>query len=116
MTNGDKLESLKKEISKTILESDEYKEYKRLEEIISKNPDLKRSVDEFRKRTFEIVNNDDIEDVYTAMLNLNIEYDNMRRQDIVNRYLTAEICFSSLVKDIIKSIVEPIDMELDFLR
>ena len=50
------------------------------------------------------------------MLNLNIEFDNMRRQDIVNRYLTAEICFSSLVKDIVKSIVEPIDMELDFLR
>ena len=113
---GDKLETLKKELTQTILESDEYKEYKRLEAIINRNPDLRRSVDEFIRRTFEIVNNDDIEDVYTAMLNLNIEFDNMRRQDIVNRYLTAEICFSSLVKDIVKSIVEPIDMELDFLR
>lgn len=116
MGKQDKIEELKKELTNSILDSEEYKEFKRLDEEIDRNPDLRRAVDEFRKRVFEVVNNDDIEDAYTAMVNLNIEYSDMRRQDLVNRYLTAEICFSSLVKDVIKSIVDPIDMELDFLR
>jgi len=116
MAKEDKIERLKKELSKAILESDEYKEFKRLDALIDRNPDLRRGVDEFRRRVFEIVNNDDIEDAYTAMINLNNEFYLLRQEDLVNRYLTAEICFSSLVKDTLKTIVDPIDMELDFLR
>ena len=117
MEKGDNtLEELKNELTEAIKDSEEYKEYIRLGTIISRNPDLRRTVDEFRKRTFEVVNNEDIEDVYSAMLNLNVEYADMRRQDIVNRYLTAEICFCSLVKDVIKTIADSIDMELDFLK
>ena len=46
-----KIEQLKLELSKAIKESPEYIEYKRLEAIIDKDPNLKRSIDEFRRQT-----------------------------------------------------------------
>ena len=45
-----RIEQLKLELSKAIKESPEYIEYKRLEAIIDKDPNLKRSIDEFRRQ------------------------------------------------------------------
>ena len=47
-----RIEQLKLELSKAIKESPEYIEYKRLEAIIDKDPNLKRSIDEFRRQNF----------------------------------------------------------------
>ena len=87
MGKQDKIEELKKELTNSILDSEEYKEFKRLDEEIDRNPDLRRAVDEFRKRVFEVVNNDDIEDAYTAMVNLNIEYSDNIEIDLNNKKL-----------------------------
>ena len=51
-----RIEQLKLELSKAIKESPEYIEYKRLEAIIDKDPNLKRSIDEFRRQNFDIQN------------------------------------------------------------
>ena len=44
------LDELKRQIRKTIQESEEYKEYRELYDYISRNPDLKRQIDQFRKK------------------------------------------------------------------
>ena len=48
-----RIEQLKLELSKAIKESPEYIEYKRLEAIIDKDPNLKRSIDEFRRQQLQ---------------------------------------------------------------
>ncbi len=48
-----RIEQLKLELSKAIKESPEYIEYKRLEAIIDKDPNLKRSIDEFRRQIYQ---------------------------------------------------------------
>ena len=57
----EKVEELKAELKQAVLDSPEYREYKRLEAEISRDADLKRSVDEFRRQNFEIQYNDDIQ-------------------------------------------------------
>ena len=96
-----RIDELKKEIIHEILNSEEYREYRRLQSEIDRTPDLKRQVDEFRMRNFELQNSENVPD--------------MRNQDIVNRYLMTEITFCRFMRDIYKDIAEAVDMDLDFL-
>ena len=110
-----RIDELKKEIIHEILNSEEYREYRRLQSEINRTPDLKRQVDEFRMRDFELQNSENVPDMFAAMENLNKEYADMRNQDIVNRYLMTEITFCRFMRDIYKDIAEAIDIDLDFL-
>lgn len=111
-----RIDQLKAQIADTIKESAEYKEYKRLEEIVSKDPNLKRSIDEFRRRNYEIQNSGQVEDIFAAQEELNRQYADMRNQYMVNRYLLAEVCLCRMVQDICRTVVDAIDFDLDFLR
>lgn len=86
-----RIDELKKEIIHEILNSEEYREYRRLQ------------------------NSPDGQNLFEAMENLNKEYADMRNQDIVNRYLMTEITFCRYMSDIFKDIAEVIDVDLDFL-
>lgn len=111
-----RMDELKEEIKEAILTSDEYKEYKKLDNYIKAKPDLKRAVDEFRRENFRLQYSDDVEDVLSATGDLNKRYEDVRQQTMVNRYLTAEMCLCRMVQDICLSIVEAIDFDMDFLQ
>ena len=66
-----KIDQLKSDIAHTIKESAEYKEYKRLEAVVNMDPNLKRSIDEFRRRNYEIQNCGQVEDIFAAQEELN---------------------------------------------
>ena len=46
------IDTLTEELKKAIVESDEYKEFLRLSEIVDKYPDIKRAVDDYRRENF----------------------------------------------------------------
>ena len=108
-----RIDELKKEIIHEILNSEEYREYRRLQSEIDRTPDLKRQVDEFRMRNFELQNSENVPDMFAAMENLNKEYADMRNQDIVNRYLMTEITFCSFMSN--KSIRMLVSVSLNVL-
>ena len=110
-----RIEQLKLELSKAIKESPEYIEYKRLEAIIDKDPNLKRSIDEFRRQNFDIQNSGKVDDIFAAQEDLNNRYADMRRQDMVNRYLLSEVCLCRMVQDICRTVVETIEFDVKFI-
>ena len=112
----ERIDELKEEIKEAILTSDEYKEYKKLDNYIKTKPDLKRAVDEFRRENFRLQYSDDVEDVLSATGDLNRRFEDVRQQTMVNRYLTAEMCLCRMVQDVCLSIVEAIDFDMDFLQ
>ena len=103
-----RIEQLKLELSKAIKESPEYIEYK--------DPNLKRSIDEFRRQNFDIQNSGKVDDIFAAQEDLNNRYEDMRRQDMVNRYLLSEVCLCRMVQDICRTVVETIEFDVDFLN
>ena len=105
-----RIEQLKLELSKAIKESPEYIEYKRLEAIIDKDPNLKRSIDEFRRQNFDIQNSGKVDDIFAAQEDLNNRYADMRRQDM------SEVCLCRMVQDICRTVVETIEFDVDFLN
>lgn len=111
----EKIEALKAELKQAVLESNEYREYKRLETEISRDADLKRSVDEFRRQNFEIQYNDEIQDIEQSVSQLEARFTEIRNQGLVKNYLAAEICLCRLVQDICVSVVDVLDFDVDFL-
>lgn len=111
-----KIEVLKLQLCEAIRNTVEYKEYKRLEAIIDKDPDLRRRVDEFRSQNYSLQHDENIADVFDASNELNQRYADLRKQDAVNRYLTAEICLCRLVQDVCKTVVDSVDFDIDFLK
>lgn len=110
-----RIDELKLELVDTIRHSEEFREYRRLQAEIDKLPDLKRQVDEFRRQNYEIQNSPDVSDMFIATEELNKRYADMRKQDIVNRYLNAEIVYCSYIRDIYMTIADAVQFELDFL-
>ncbi|MBQ4283263.1 MAG: YlbF family regulator [Lachnospira sp.] len=111
-----KIENLKLELTKAIRESQEYKEYREFSEVLSRQPDLKRAVDEFRKENFLYQNSHDIEDPLGASLALDARFADVRSQEVVNRYLMAEMGVCRLVRDVCMSVVEAVDFDMEFLQ
>ena len=111
----DRIEGLKRELIKTIKESHEYREYKRLEAELNRQPDLKRAVDEFRRENFLYQNSVEVEDPLGATLALDERFAGTRSQDVVNRFLMAEMGVCRLVRGVCMSVVESLDFDMDFL-
>ncbi len=110
------IDQIKKELGEAILNSDEYKEYQELQREIDKNPDLKRVINEYRKRQFELQYNENIEDKFAATQNLSREYEEFNNQVLVRKYLDAEICLCRQIQDICMFVVGIVDFNMDFLN
>ena len=91
------IDQIKKELGEAILNSDEYREYQELQKEIDKNPDLKRVIDEYRKRHFALQYDENIEDKFAATQNLSREYEEFNNQVLVRKYLDAEVSFTGIL-------------------
>ena len=112
----DKIESLKCELAKAIRESREYKEYKEFSDALDRQPDLRRAVDEFRRENFLYQASADVEDPLGASLVLNERFTSTREQDVVNRYLMAEMGLCRLIRGICVAAADAVDFDLEFLQ
>lgn len=110
-----RIDELKEELQQAILESDEYKEYKELEYVINQNPELKRIVDEVRRKNFELQYTKEDNKLNAATDELNAQFDEVRQQETVNQYLIAEVSLCHMVQDICLSLVQTVDFNMDFL-
>ena len=111
-----RIDELKAELIQAVLDSEEYREYKRLEAEVSKNADLKRAIDEFRRRNFEIQYNDEIQEIDENISQLEAQYADMRNQGLAKSYFSAELCLCCLVQDVCVSLVDAVDFDVDFLN
>lgn len=110
-----RIDELKDELKAAIQESDEYRNFKKLEAEINQNPELKRAVDELRKENFELQYTSNMDDILARTDKISSQFAEVRMQDKVNKYLLSEICLCRLVQDICMSVVEAVDFDMDFL-
>jgi len=93
-----------------IKDSDVYAEYRKALEDLKADPDLKRRVDDFRKRNYNFQQSDEID--------LN-EYDQFRSEFVgfrasdqrVDAFLDAELALCRMIQDVSYRITEALDFE-----
>lgn len=92
-----------------IKKSEVYLEYHKQLELLRKDPELKRQVDEFRKRNYEMQMNEDMD--FGMLASFQSEFKSFRENPLVDNFLAAELDFCKMMQKINFSIVEAMDFE-----
>lgn len=110
-----RVDELATEMATAIEESEEYKNFLRCREEISKNPQLYQAVNELRKHNFALQNSSEDMDMYEEVVKIFDKYAYIRTNVIANRFLRAELSVCRMIQDIHRTMLENIDIGLEFL-
>ena len=103
------------ELIEAIRKSDVYREYDEARVTLAGHPVLINTIIEFRMSSYEIQNSDSPEDVYEKMEQLERDFYMVRRNDIMNNYLQAELAICRTLQTINQELVGTVDLDiLDF--
>lgn len=97
------------DLIKTIKGSDKYLEYRTQLELIKQDPELKRQIDEFRKRNFEMQTNEDLD--FGKLTRFQDEFKAFRENPLVDNFLAAELDFCRMIQKMNFDITEAMDFE-----
>lgn len=92
--------------------SEVYREYKKQEDILNKNPQLRERVDQFRADNFRLQNEAGRENLFLVADQLSRESAELRRIPEVNAYLDAELALCKMMQRICRELTEGIDMHV----
>ena len=95
-----------------IRKTDVYREYKKQEEILSKNPELLERVDQFRADNFQLQNEAGSENLFHVEEQLCRESAELRSNPEVNAFLDAELALCKMMQNICRELVEGIDVHM----
>lgn len=102
-----------RELSNALKDSEEFKEYKRLNSVILANPKKKEMVDDFRKKAmdFQMKNMGKEEEDKEGLEKLENLQNILFQDEDIRNFLQAEVKFSILFQDINKIIIESVQLD-----
>lgn len=89
-----------------------YREYKKQEEIISRDPQLRERVDQFRANNFRLQNEAGKDNLFLVAEQLCRESAELRRNPEVNAYLDAELALCKMMQTVCRQLIEGIDVHV----
>jgi cell fate (sporulation/competence/biofilm development) regulator YlbF (YheA/YmcA/DUF963 family) len=93
-----------------VIKKDEvYEEYHRQLNLLRQNPELKRQVDDFRKRNYQMQMGEDLDFVKLGVFQE--ENKTLRENPLVDNFLASELAFCRMMQDINFDIVEAVEFE-----
>lgn len=91
-------------------------EYFRQKEKVKQYPDLKRRIDEFRKRNYRIQTEMDSDALFDEIDRFEKEYEEFRKNPIVSDFLAAELAFCRMYQEITEKISVDFAEDFDYLE
>lgn len=108
-----KIEDCTQELINCILESEEYQNFIRLRDKVRENEELRSQINDFRLHIFETQNSKDLPDMYAEQERLCREYEEFRKNSLVNDFLQAELRVCRILQSITADITDALDLDLD---
>mgnify|MGYP004449693575 CR=1 FL=1 len=108
----DMLEQNIRNLISSIQESEIYREYKKEEERLLKDPYLMERVDLFRQNSFHLQGQISGENIFDTMDRLNWESSDLRKMQEVSAYLDAELALCKMIRRICLDITEGIEIRI----
>ncbi len=93
----------------TIKSDEVFREYHKQLDLLRQEPELKRQVDDFRKRNYEMQMSEDLD--FAKLTAFQEEFKTLRENPLVDSFLAAELDFCRMMQNINFSIVESVDFE-----
>lgn len=92
-----------------ILDSDEYKEYRKQLQKVKEFPDLKAQIDEFRRRNYELQQQPDY--AFDKLERFEREYRTFRENPMVSDFLAAELEICRMMQELGERLLDALDFE-----
>lgn len=102
------IDSSIQQLISSILESDSYKEYDLQRKRVNQNPELKKQINEFRRRNFELQSNNS---ALEKIDEFEREYAQFREIPLVADFLAAELDFCRMMQDVALRITAALNFE-----
>lgn len=100
-------------LADAIRETDVYRAYETEKQKLAKFPALKQGIDEYRKRSFEIQNSEDSDEVFERIDEFEKEYSEFLENPFVDDFLEAELSLCRMMQGIFVRVTEAIDFDMD---
>ena len=95
-----------------IRNSEEFIRYQAIKEKVHGFPKLESQITEFRKKNYEIQNNEMLDNPYDEVNNLFMEYDSIVHDTIVNDFIRAEQKLVRMMKLVYEQIADDLDFDI----
>ena len=93
----------------TIKGDEVYREYRKQLDLLRQSPELKRQVDDFRKRNYDMQMNEDLD--FAKLTAFQEEFKTFRENPLVDSFLAAELEFCRMMQNVNFRLVESMDFE-----
>jgi cell fate (sporulation/competence/biofilm development) regulator YlbF (YheA/YmcA/DUF963 family) len=103
------IDSAIEQLVTAILESDVYREYDEVRNDVNQYPELKRQINEYRRRNYDLQQNDNSD--FDKIDAFEREYAQFRENPLVSDYLAAELSFCRMMQDINLKITNALNFE-----
>ncbi len=110
MTN---VEYVTKNLVREIRKSNEYNQYQRLRRRISKDPELMRRVDEYRRLCFEIQIDEPQPDDEEQLLQLVKDHEDILQDSAVSEFLISERRLCRMIRNIMNAVTDAANLHLE---
>lgn len=98
---------------KAIQESEEYIHFSKLRDQVKEQPELRRQINEFRLLVFQVQNCQEPLDMYAEQLRLCRDYEEFRKDTLVNDFLQAELRICRMLQKITEDVADAVDLDSD---
>lgn len=102
-----------KALINAILESEEYIRFSELRDQVKENPELRRQINEFRLLVFQVQNCQEPLDMYEEQQRLCRDYEEFRRDTLVNDFLLAELRICRMLQRVTEEVADAVDLDTD---
>ena len=96
-----------------IRKSNEYNQYQRLRRRLSKDPELMRRVDDYRRACFEIQAGETEEGDEDRLIQLVKDHESLLQDATVNEFLISERRLCRMIRNITSAVTEAANLHLD---
>ncbi len=106
---NDTVENSLENLIDTIKHDEVYLEYKKQLDLLRQDPELKRQVDDFRKRNYDMQLSGDFD--FAKLESFREQYRDFRANPLVDGFLAAELDFCRMMQNINFRIIDAVDFE-----
>ena len=109
----DEIKEYTVQLSAALRGSEAYKAFREVSRKVSEEPQLRQRLDEFRKKNYLLQNGSNAYDLFDDVQNLEREYEDMRKNPVIQEYLEAELQICRIIQRCADEILTSVDMEIE---
>ncbi len=105
-----------KALNEAIKNSEEYKDYQNALAEVTGNNELYSAMNSFRRRNYDLQSYDDGINRYQEINSLGLEYEQVLRHPVVNRFLVAEQILSRKMTQMYEEIADGLELDYSYME